>query len=479
MAVANLLKLGLQLLYFPVLARLLEPESFGIVALAAPFILFVGILSDAGLGNALIRVDSPSRELESTVFWFSILLGLILAAFVGLAAFPIGHLLAQPKLAPIMIAYSGILPVAAAVSVANARISRARRFSLFAVGDVASTVISCAVAIGAAFAGWGPWSIIVQQFAFWAVKALWLIPKSGFQPKLFFRPSLTLPHLGYGLHAAGSGIFDFITKNAPTLIIGSSLGVTVLGYYSIAMQFIRVPDMVISGPIYLPVFTAVAQYDRSTNPTPIVMRGLRGLVMILAPIFCGLAMTAEPVVHLLFGAKWADTAPILALLTPCGFFLCIYSFAGAIFMGIGRSDYQLKLMMLMCVLLTAGTLIGAGFGGPGVALGLSVGAAIAVPFYLETLAKELHISKSAIGREIAPPLIATGMMAAVLSLLTTMESSEIWVQLATMISVGVLTYLVVLAAISWRRLEEDFQWLFSSKIDAAEVPADGAKPESA
>ena len=139
MAVANLLKLGLQLLYFPVLARLLEPESFGIVALAAPFILFVGILSDAGLGNALIRVDSPSRELESTVFWFSILLGLILAAFVGLAAFPIGHLLAQPKLAPIMIAYSGILPVAAAVSVANARISRARRFSLFAVGDVAST----------------------------------------------------------------------------------------------------------------------------------------------------------------------------------------------------------------------------------------------------------------------------------------------------------------------------------------------------
>ena len=71
------------------------------------------------------------------------------------------------------------------------------------------------------------------------------------------------------------------------------------------------------------------------------------------------------------------------------------------------------------------------------------------------------------------------MLVNVLSLLTTMESSEIWVQLATMISVGVLTYLVVLAAISWRRLEEDFQWLFSSKIDAAEVPADGAKPESA
>jgi PST family polysaccharide transporter len=473
MAAANILKLGLQFLYLPVLAHLLDPASFGLVALAWPFILLASMVSDAGLGIALIRHAAPSRELESTVFWLSIFLGLVLAGLVSLAAGPIGRMMAQPNLPPILIAFAAVLPVGGAMSVANARISRTRRFSLFAIGDVASTILSYATAIAMAFAGWGPWSLIAQQFVLWGVKAIWLIPNSGFRPKLFCRPSLTFPYLRYGLNAVGSSLFDFATKNVPTLIIGSSLGVTVLGYYSIATQIIRVPDMVISGPIYLPVFTAVAQNDRGQlNQTALVMRGLRGLVMILAPIFCGLTLTAGPVVDVLFGIKWAETAPMLALLTPCGLLFCLYSFAGAVFMGMGRSDHQLKLTALMCALLIAGTLIGAPYGGPGVALGLSVAATLAVPLYLDTLAKELHVSKATIGKEIAPPLIATGVMATVLSILATLDSgAQMWLQLSIMIACGMIAYLAALAAISWRRLEEDIAWLFSSKSDAGiEVP---------
>src|SRR5215831_10488714 len=164
MAAGNLVKLGLQFVYLPVLARLLDPASFGIVALAAPFILLANMVSDAGLGNALIRHGSPSRELESTVFWPSILLGLVLAALVSVAAWPLGNLLSQPKLAAIMIAFSAVIPVGGALSVVNARISRMQRFSLFAIGDLAATVVSYCVAIVAAFEGMGPWSLIVQQF---------------------------------------------------------------------------------------------------------------------------------------------------------------------------------------------------------------------------------------------------------------------------------------------------------------------------
>ncbi len=472
MAAGNLLKLGLQFVYLPVLARLLDPASFGIVALAMPFILLASMISDAGLGNALIRHSSPSRELESTVFWISILLGVVLAAIVSLAAWPVAHWMAQPKLAAIMVALTAVLPICGALSVANARISRTQRFSLFAIGDLAATVISSCVAIAAAFAGMGPWSLVVQQFVFWTVKGVWLIPNSGFRPKLVFTPSLTLPDLGYGLNAAGSNLFDFATKNAPTMIIGGMLGVIVLGHYAMANQIIRVPDLLISGPIYLSVFTAVAQNDRSTmNQTALFLRGLRGLVTVLAPIFCGLSFAAQPVIQLLFGAKWAATAPILALLTPCGLLLCLYSFAGAIFMGVGRSDHQLKLSILLCVLLIGGTLFGAPYGGSGVALGLGVGATLAAPFYVETLARELHLSKSAIVKEVAPPLIATAAMALALSIVTRIDVSETWIHLSTMVVCGMVAYLTTLAAISWRRLEEDVQWLLSSKPDAGiEVP---------
>ena len=140
-------------------------------------------------------------------------------------------------------------------------------------------------------------------------------------------------------------------------------------------------------------------------------------------------------------------------------------------MGIGRSDYQLKLTVLVCALLIAGTLLGTAFGGSGVALGLSVAAGLAVPAYVETLARELHFSKAAIGREVAPPLIATALMAVVLSILARMDTSEAWRQLSTMVLSGIVTYLLALAAISWRRLEADLHWLLSSKSDAGvELP---------
>src|SRR5262249_9356431 len=125
--------------------------------------------------------------------------------------------------------------------VANARISRARHFSLFAIGEVAATLISSSVAIMAAFSGFGPWSLVFQQVVLWSVKILWLMPNSHFFPKLVFKPALLAPYLGFGFHAAGANLLDFATRYAPTMIIGPLLGISVLGHYSMANQIIRVP----------------------------------------------------------------------------------------------------------------------------------------------------------------------------------------------------------------------------------------------
>src|SRR5215472_3015521 len=169
MAASNLFRLGLQFLYLPVLAHLLEPAAFGLFALAMPLVMLASIVCDAGLGNALIRHGSPSRDLESTVFWLSMLLGTCLALGVSAIAWPVGYILGEPKLPLLIVACASILPIVGALSVANARISRTRRFGLFAVGDVASAIISSSAAIAAAFAGFGPWSIVVQQLTLWAV----------------------------------------------------------------------------------------------------------------------------------------------------------------------------------------------------------------------------------------------------------------------------------------------------------------------
>jgi O-antigen/teichoic acid export membrane protein len=463
MASVNVARVGLQLLIVPVLARLLDPSSFGLVALAMPFILFPGMISDLGLGNALVRASDSSRELESTVFWLGMMTAVALAALIVIAAWPVGLLLSEPRLPPIILTLAFVLPLCASLTVANARISRERRFDVFAKGEILACLIAAIAAIGAAFAGMGVWSLVIQQFVLWIVKVNYLMPRSGFQLRFFCRPWLVWPHLKFGVNAAGSNLLDFATKTLPSMVIGTILGVTSLGHYSLAYQVIRVPDMIVSGPMYLPVFTTVARNDRLKRAHgPFVLRGLRGLVTVLAPSFLVVALAADSIVHILFGPKWGDAGQILMMLAPSGFFLCLYSFIGAVLMGLGRSGQQVSLLLLLCVLILIGTGVGTFFGAEGAALGLSVGAALAWPAYVGAVCRQISIPRRLIWTEVAPPVIAVSVTGGILVLVVTEISAwNPWLKLFSVTVADFSTFVLVLAAISWRRLQDDVQWVLS------------------
>jgi O-antigen/teichoic acid export membrane protein len=461
LTVVNVLKLGMQIAVLPILARLLGPSAFGIVALAMPIILLANMVSDAGLGNALVRVRHSSKELESTVFWFSLATSLGLAVIVSLLAWPISIFLSAPKLVPIVVALTVILPLGGSLSVSNALISREGKFTLFAVGDVISSLSSSAVAIAAAFAGAGAWSLVIQQCVLWIVKVGWLFPVSGFRPRFVCRPKLAWPYLGFGLNAVGANLADFGNKNLPTVVIGGLIGIAAAGHYSMAYQIVRVPELIVSGPLYLSIFASVAQWGDDRHGTaPLALRGLRGVVTVLAPLFCGLALVAHLVVQLLLGPVWAPTAPILVLLAPAGFFLCIYGYIGAIFMGMGRSEYQFRLTVLTGCFLAAGTLVGARYGGEGVAAGFSIGAVVAMPAYLFMLSKQLLTPMRTILREVISSLVATLAMAvAVVALMQELPAWNLTLQFSAVALCGVVTFTLVLVLIAGRQLASDLQWL--------------------
>lgn len=468
LTLVNALKLGLQIAVLPILARLLGPSAFGLVALAMPLILLANMISDAGLGNALVRKRDSSRELESTIFWFSLGMSVALAAIVALAAWPVSIIMSEPKLAWVIMALTVILPLGGSLSVANACISREGKFTLFAVSDALACVASSAAAIVAALLGAGPWSLVIQQCVLWVVKATWLLSTAGFRPSFICRPSLAWPYLGFGLNSVGANLADFVNKNLPTVLIGGLIGVTAAGHYAMAYQIVRVPELVISGPLYLSIFAAVARWgeDRA-GAAPLAVAGLRGVITVLAPLFCGLALVSSLAVKLVLGPAWAETAPILALLTPAGFFLCVYSFIGAILMGLGRSEQQFRLILLSGGFLCVGTLLGARHGGEGVAAGFSLGAALAAPAYLFVLSKQLAISVAAILREALAPVVATLAMAVVvLALLQRLSAWSPAAELGIIILAAVASFGVVLVTISGDRLWRDLQRLLGAGRNA-------------
>jgi O-antigen/teichoic acid export membrane protein len=459
----NALKLAMQAAVLPILARLLGPAAFGLATVALPLILLATMVSDAGLGNALIRKHDSSRELESTIFWFSSGMAFGLALIVSLLAWPFAVLFSEPRLMPVIIALTVILPIGGSLAVPNAVISREGKFTLFAIGDVICAVSSSLVAIIAALMGAGVWSLVIQQWVLWLAKLAWVFPASGFRPMFTCRPRLALPYLGFGLNAVGANLADFANKSFPTMLIGGLIGVAAAGHYSMAYQIVRMPETIISGPLYLPIFAAVAKCgDDRRAIVPLALRGLRGIVIMLAPLFCGLALVAHPAVALLLGPAWKETAPILIFLTPAGFLLGIYSFLGAILMGLGRSEWQFRLIVLSGGFLALGTLIGARYGAEGAAAGFSIGATVAFPAYFFTLSRQLFTPLLVIAREILSPLVATLAMAVAVTVLNQrLPTGDTALELSADVFCGAVTFAVVLTLISGRQLWQDLRSLLA------------------
>ncbi len=455
----NVGRLLLQILVLPVLARLLGPETFGVVSLAMPFVLFANLMADAGLGAALVRVAQPSRELESTVFWLSLAVGCSLALLVIFAAPGIAGLLRQPPVAPVLIALGPVLIVSSSLSVANARISRARHFGLFAVGDLLSISLSSALAIATATFGLGAWSLVIQQLSLWVAKAGWVLSAARFTPTLAFRPRLLGDLLAFGLNNVGANIADFLGKSAPAIAIGAWLGVAAAGKYAMAFQLIRAPELLLSGPLFLVTFASVAGLSGApARQAQLSVRTLRIAATALAPLFAGLALVADLIIDLFLGPRWRGDGVVLALLAPAGFLLCIYSVGGAVLMGLGRADLQLRLSLAGGVAMLTGVAVGARIGLDAAAGGLAAGALAVLPLYLAVIAGQIGLRRlSALAGLPGPAAALAAMTGCVLLVRWRLAHAGPWPELLAAVAGGAAAFAAVLAATCGRRLLQDLR----------------------
>jgi PST family polysaccharide transporter len=225
-----------------------------------------------------------------------------------------------------------------------------------------------------------------------------------------------------------------------------------------AYQLMRVPEMVISGPIYLAILTAVAQAPNQQAARVLVFSSFRILLTALVLTFCGVSLTADLVIHLLLGTNWSDTGPVLAALAPAGFFVCLYSFSGAVLLGSGNSRQQFKLTLLCSLAMVVGAVIGSQFGPSEVALGISLGAAALAPLYLRSLARELRASLASFALTSVAPLTAACVMILTVSGVR-MEIAElpVVVQLGISVAAGFLSFAAVVALLGGRKFLGDLR----------------------
>ena len=409
---SNAFRLIVQFVLFPVLARLLNPADYGLIALAMPVVLFAFVLGEGGMGPAAVRAPDPAGDIEATMYWTALATGVGYAAILLAGAPLIAAALSNAKVAPVLMWLAPILLLSAVCSVPSVRIQKSGDVWIFALGDVASTVGGAALALGAALTGWGVWSLVAQQLVIWIVKLAVLTGFAGTRTRRKPRRDAFLYLMRHGMPMVGANLLRLFSNSIDAMLIGRLLGVELLGFYALAYQIVRIPESVLNGPVLVTFLPSIARLgDNRAAAARAFVDGLRMMLSVAAPLMLGVALTADLSVPLLLGPRWDVTAPLLMLLAPPAIVQTLGWLSMGLLLGRGRSALQFHLALLNAGLTLAGVLAGAPFGIFAIATGVAISVVIGNLAFLVAALHEVQVPARTLAGALAPTLASSAIMA--------------------------------------------------------------------
>ncbi len=367
-AVELLLRQGVQFVISIILARLLSPADFGIMALLAFFVGFGTAIVEGGFATALIQRQDTTREQESALFWMSVAWSGVLAVLLVLLSPMIARFFEEPVLAPLMWVVAAHVMIIGTGAVPVALITRALRFELMAKVALVAAVISGVVSIAAAALGAGVWALGLQLLTVTALHSglIWFF--SGWSPVARLRGTGAGGLLGFSSRVGLSHLVDHLYVQGFAVLVGKLHGVTALGLYNRAhaTQYFASGTLGnIVRRLALPLFSARASDLVVLRDT--FRRTVQLAMLVNIPVMAGLAVTSDLVILILFGAEWLPAAPILSVLAVAGIFWPLQVINSQLLLAINRPDLFWRVELIKKSVGIVLLLIGSAFGLMGLA----------------------------------------------------------------------------------------------------------------
>lgn len=330
-----------------VLARLLDPNVYGTVALVTVFTTIMQVFIDSGMGNALIQKKDADDLDFSSVFFFNISVCSFLYLIMFFAAPFIAGFYKMPELTPIVRVLSLTLVISGVKNVQQAYVSRNMLFKKFFFSTLGGTIGAAVVGITMAYLGFGVWALVVQMLFNTAVDTiiLWITVK--WRPKMIFSFKRLKALFSYGWKLLASSLLDTVYNDLRQLIIGKLYTSNDLAFYNQGKKF---PQLIVTNintsidSVLLPTMSK-AQDDKNVVRS-MTRRAIKTSTYLMMPIMMGLAVCAEPLVSLILTDKWL----------PCVLFLRVFCISYAFYpihtanlnaiKAMGRSDLFLKLEII-------------------------------------------------------------------------------------------------------------------------------------
>ena len=367
------------LLGLAVLARLLAPADFGLLALALVYITYVETVSDLGIGMALVYWPSRTADAAQVAFVLNVALAAVWLALTTILASPVAAFFGNPQGESVLRALAWSFPIKALGATHEALCQKGMRFRARVAPEVGQAAVKALVSIVLAKAGFGVWSLVYGQLLGLMAGALLLWAVVPWRPRWHWPAGLLGPMLRYGRGIVAVNLLAAVTHHADLVVVGRMLGAAALGFYQMAG---KVPEATITVLVWVtsrvlfPAFSRMRAEGHAVGEA--YLAAIRYVSLLSVPAALGLAALAEPLVLTVFGEKWRPAAPVLRALAVYAGVRSLSTPAGDVLKALGRPGLLAALGAGRAVVLVPALVASARFGAPAVAAALASVTALAL-----------------------------------------------------------------------------------------------------
>ena len=352
-------KIGIQVLCTFIIAQFVAPSAFGLISMMSIFLAFSTILIDSGFSQAIIHEQNVTKEDESSIFWFNILLGIVVYGAFYVSAPLIADFYHEPQLtvlirvAFIALIFQSLIVVQQGLLFKQIDFKAVSKITFWAVllSGVAGIVVS--------YLRRDVWGLVVQNLSFAVLQTVFFWFYSHWRPQLRFRIGCVRKYLRFSLNLLGSNMLAAITDNLANLVVGRAYSTTILGHYTMANKIPYLTSGTVSYGIKRVSYSMMSKFQNDNVHLASYSQHVVGTAFwILAPVMVLLFVFAKPFIALLFPEAWAPAAVYLRYFCVIGFVFCFSDVNQDILLVKGRTDLLFRLDIMRRTVLVVLLLIG-------------------------------------------------------------------------------------------------------------------------
>lgn len=434
---------GIQFIIQIILARLLTPEDYGVIAIIMIFIALANVFVQSGFGTALIQKKDTDEEDFSSVFYLSLFIATLLYLILYFTAPIISDFYKNIELIKILRVLSLTLFLGAFNSIQNTIIAKNMDFKKQFLSSLIAGIVSGVIGIFLAYNNFGVWALVYQQLSNQFLICVTLLNIVKWRPKLMFSLYKIKKLFIFGSKLLVSSLLDTLYMNITSLVIGKVYTPAMLGFYNRGNQF---PQLIVSnfnGSIQAVMFPALsAEQDNKKRVKEIVRRSIVTSSYIIFPLMIGLMVIAEPMVKLLLTEKWLECVPYLRIFCLSYALWPIHTANLQAINALGRSDIFLKLEIIKKILGIIILIISMKYGVYAIAVGVLISGMISSFINGYPNKKLLNYGYLEQIKDVIPSLLISATMGILVYCLTLLKMNDFLI-IFMQIFLGLIIYIIL------------------------------------